>query len=401
MSRVKRMALILVIVMVSVLPCFADSLSLNTSINSISYGISDFGWGLFPIGTNFDYNKGFHPFKSLTNGATFYVGLLFEASTRWDNSGSPYISQYDYKTGKPYWSDGPTENTINAGYSRIVSQLETYLQQGFGINPVQGSGALVNLRLTWVSRFANSAESLQLVDKGPDDAIFNKPPFSTNEELVAYPWLEGGRQLWNNHLAFSSYWYFRESTTRTDNYDGAYMTTVFEYGPWWLGNNLFPDNVTSDFFRAYWSLEEKLTVFSIEQDNGWNWFNLELGHSNSISYTWGDVIPEHKINRDRLRGILSDAVYLKVTGPQFIATDCYPYIQLTINNNLYFGGVQNEITGKIRGIELRSSFDAEFHLRLFGFLHFRYRFHYYFINGFSTSAPNWKQDAEIGFYVSL
>ena len=392
--RVKRMALILVIVMVSVLPCFADSLSLSTSINSISYGISDFGWGLFPIGTNFDYNKGFHPFKSLTNGATFYVGLSFDVSSR-------SLGSYDYKTGKPYWSDGPTENTIGKSYFRIASQMDMYLEQGFGINPVQGSGAMVNLRLTWYSRFANSSESLNLSTKGPSGAIFNKPPFSTNEEIVAYPWLEGGRQLWNNHLAFSTYWYFRRSTTRTSNYDGVYMSTVFEYAPWWLGNNLFPDNVTSDYFRAYWELNERLTIFVIEQDNGWNWLNMELGHTNTVSYTWGDVIPEHKINTDRLRGNLSDTLYLKITGPQFIATDCYPYIQLNLTNNLYFGGVQNEITGKIHGIELRSGFNAEIHLRLFGFVHVRYRVGYDFIRGFSTSNPGWWQDAELGFYVSL
>lgn len=394
MSRVKRMALILVIVMVSVLPCFADSLSLSTSINSISYGISDFGWGLFPIGTNFDYNKVFHPFKSLTNGATFYVGLSFDI-------GSPWLWGYDYKTGKPYWSDGPTENTIDKVYFRIASQLDMFLEQGFGINPVEGSGAMVNLRLTWFSRFANYSESLDLSKSGPGNAIFNKPPFSTNEELVAYPWLEGGRQLWNNHLAFSTYWYFRRSTTRTSNYDGVYMSTVFEYGPWWLGNNLFPDNITSDYFRAYWELNEKLTIFVIEQDNGWNWFNMELGHTNTVSYTWGDVIPEHKINTDRLRGNLSDTIYLKITGPQFIATDCYPYIQLNLYNNLYFGGVQNEITGDIHGIELISGISGEIHLRLFGFIHVNYTFGYDFIRGFGTGDPGWWQNAELGFYVSL
>lgn len=394
MSRVKRMALILVIVMVSVLPCFADSLSLSTSINSISYGISDFGWGLFPIGTNFDYNKGFHPFKSLTNGATFYVGLSFDI-------GSPWLGGYDYKTGKPYWSDGPTENTIDKGYFRIASQLEMFLEQGFGINPVQGSGSLVNLRLTWVSRFANSSESLDLSKTGSGNAIFNKPPFSTNEELVAYPWLEGGRQLWNNNLAFSSYWYFRKSTSRVDTYDGFYMDTTFEMGPWWLGNNIFPDNVTSDYYSGRLYMEEKLTVFSVTQDNGWNWLTLELGHSNSVGYMLGDVVPEHKLQTDRLRGYLTDSVWVKFTGPQFIAADCYPYFQLNLNNTLAFGGVQNEITGDIHGIELISGISGEIHLRLFGFIHVNYTFGYDFIRGFGTGDPGWWQNAELGFYVSL
>ena len=199
----------------------------------------------------------------------------------------------------------------------------------------------------------------------------------------------------------SSYWYFRRSTSGTSTYEGLYMDLSFEIGPWWLGNNIFPDTVTSDFYRAYFSATQYMDVFSIRQENGWNWLNLMLGHSNTVSYTWGDVIPEHRIQRDRLRGQVSDSLYLRFTGPQFIASDCYPYFQVSLNNNIYFGGVQNDITGSISGVELVSSVSFEIHLRLFGFIHVNYRFGYDFIKGFEPEGPSWWQNAQLGFYVSL
>ena len=105
------------------------------------------------------------------------------------------------------------------------------------------------------------------------------------------------------------------------------MSIALEMGPSWLGNSVFPDAVTSDFYKLSWSMTEYLTLFVVEQDNGWNWINAMLGHSNTLGYTFGDVIPEHRLQTDRLRGYFTDSVWIKITGPQFIATDCYPYFQ--------------------------------------------------------------------------
>lgn len=397
MSLLKKAVLIILLALAAMMPCMADSYTLRTEINNVNW-LSGFGWGLFPVGTYFEYKTGFHPFDSLTHGAEYSIELSFDMA-------SPSISGYDYKTGKPTWSDGSTENTLDLEYFRIGAQINTYLQQGFGINPIQGSGPLVNVNLRWVSRFVNSSESLNVSNqgdgKGPSSAIFNKPPFSNGEVLVAYPWLEGGRQTWNNTLSLSTYWYFRRGTTRTDNYNGAYMDITLEAGPWWLGNSVLPDNITSNYYKAHFYLEEYLTAFVINQDNGWNWLNLVLGHSNSLGYTWGDVIPEHKIQTDRLRGYFNDSLWIRFTGPQFIATDCYPYFQVTLNNNLAFGGVQNEITGDIHGVELISSVNFEIHLRLFGFMHVNYTFGYDFIRGFSQASPAWRQSGQLGLSVSL
>lgn len=403
MSRLKKLVLAFFVCMAVLMPCYADSLSLSTGINSVSQGVSGFGWGLFPVGTTFEYSKGFHAFDSLANNAEFSLELQFGAGTIWPSGSkdSGYNRWYDYNTGRPWWWYGEPEDTLDISYFRFASQLNTYLQQGFGINPVAGSGALVNVNLRWVSRYAVSAESLDVSKNGPDNAVFSNPEvFPVGQHIPAFPWLEGDRHLWNNNLSLSTYWYFRRGTS-VDTYDGAYMDITLEAGPWWLGNSLFPDTVTSDYYKVHWSLEEYLTLFAVNQDNGWNWLNLMLGHSNSLGYTWGDVIPEHKIQTDRLRGYFTDSIWLRFTGPQFFATDCYPYFQISLNNSLAFGGVQNEISGNIRGVELNSSITFEMHLRLFGFIHVNYRFGYNFIKGFAPDVPNWWQDGQLGFYVSL
>lgn len=378
----------------------ADSFTMSTEINNVSYGVSNFGWGLFPIGTDFEYVTQFQLFDSLQHKAEFSLDMTFGVGTV-EPSGADGDRWYDYQTGLPWWYSPSSSSKLDIEYFRVYSQVETYLEQGFGTNPVAGSGPMVYLNLRWITRYAYAGESLGLSSDGPGGAVFDKPPFSTGESIPAYPWLEGDGNLWNNSLMLSSYWYFRRSTSGTSTYEGLYMDLSFEIGPWWLGNNIFPDTVTSDFYRAYFSATQYMDVFSIRQENGWNWLNLMLGHSNTVSYTWGDVIPEHRIQRDRLRGQVSDSLYLRFTGPQFIASDCYPYFQVSLNNNIYFGGVQNDITGSISGVELVSSVSFEIHLRLFGFIHVNYRFGYDFIKGFEPEGPSWWQNAQLGFYVSL
>ena len=400
MSKLRKLLLVVVFSAFILFSVFADSITMSTSINSVSYGVSNFGFGLFPIATNFDYYTSYPLFDSLLSPLEFDVELAFDvyqpSSSPTDNN----ISGYDYQTGKPWWSDGVTYNSLDKKYFRLGTQLSTYLQQGFGINPVEKAGSLVYLRLTFFSRFTYAGESLLLSSEGPGNTVFDKPPFSNGEHLQAYPWLEGDGRTLNNNLAFSTYWYFRKNTGPNDTFDGAYLDLTFEYGPSWLGNS-DAGVVKSNYYKASIYFEQYLTVFTVKQDNGWNWLNMMMGHSNSTGYTWGDVIPEHKLQTDRLRGYLNDYLYLRFVGPQFLATDCYPIVQVSLYNNLSFGGVQNDITGEISGIELRSGLSFQFRLRLFGFMNFRFECGYNFINGFAVASPGWWQNAQIGFYVSL
>lgn len=390
-----KKAIIFIFLLAAMSPAFSDSQTLSTEISAVSNGISGFGMGLFPTGTTFRYYRNFAISDALKNQAQFSIQFDFGLN-------NVDLGSYDLETGTPQWAgaDGGWLHEDADDYFRVHSTVNTYLQQGFGTNPVSGSGALVNVTLRFVSRFAKATEALDLTS--PDDAIFNQPPFNDGSHIAAYPWLTGDRLVWNNYLALNTYWYFRDYKTNTDNYDGAYLELSLEMGPWWLGNDITPDGVvTSDYYKALAYFEQRMMLLNVKRENGWNWVNVQLGHSNSVGYTWGDVIPEHKIQTDRLRGYANDSIWLRFTGPQFIAGDCYPYIQFTLYNNVSYGGVQNEVSGKSFGLELKSGVSGEFHLRLFGFIHVRYQFGYDFIKGFDLEGPSWWQNAQLGFYVSL
>ena len=139
----------------------------------------------------------------------------------------------------------------------------------------------------------------------------------------------------------------------------------------------------------------------MEQENGWNWMNMYIGHSNTLKYVSGSVVPENKMPDDRLRGSLEDRIWIHFNGPQFMAGDCYTNIEFNLYNTLMFGPVANEIDNITRAVELQSSFSARFQLRLFGFLRFEYQVGYDFIRGIWPDHPSWWQNSALQFYVSI
>ena len=388
------LALVIVLMLTVTGSVFADSFTLSTVINGVSGGPDGFGMGLFPLGTSYEYNTSF----PLSDAFIYDADLEIESSFSISEISLSESSGYDWKTGEPWWNNENPENKLSGRYFRPAATMYFRLTQGFGVNPVQESGSMMDLSIGLYTRYAVARERLNL---GGGVPFFENEVFTQGHDIPAYPWLYGSRNLWNSNLVLSSSWYFRRTTAPAGNYDGMSCALSVEWGPWWLGNSVSPDTVTSDYFKASGSATEYLTIFAVIQDNGWNWLTLMLSHSNSLGYTFGDVIPEHKIQTDRLRGYFTDTLAFRFTGPQFLAGDCYPYFEIRLNNNCYFGRVQNDITGNIKGWEFRSSISGEFHLRLFGFIHVNYTFGYDFMKGFDSASPNWWQSAQLGFYVSL
>lgn len=403
----KRLLTTILLLLLLPILVFADSFTFSTSIDGVNNGANGFGWGLFPLGTSFTYAKYFPMLKGNFEQARFNVSTSFSFGDNWIADG------YTFDGGIPYWS-----MTVNERYSEEIAKsfvggryfnpranLYLYLQQGFGTNPVSKSGPLLNIRLAWNTNYSMALEGnpfIQDVDYlnfvNPDGTT--KAPFGPDTKLPSMPWLQDNRININNNLALSTYWYF-EKWVGTDAYDGAYAELSLEAGPSWLANTISPKGINSNYWKAYAYLYEKLTLFSVKQDNGMNWATMYVGHSNSYTYTGGDVVPENKIPGDRLRHCLSDAIWIHFAGPQFIAGDCYSYIELGLYNNIYFGNVVNEVSQKTQAIELQSSFSGIFHLRLFGFIRFDYSFGYVFNRGLYAANPYWWQSAEVRFYVTV
>lgn len=410
----KRIITALLIMLLSAL-CFADSLTFDTYIDSVSGGQNGFGLGLFPLGTSFSYVN----YVPLLNDN--FPQTKFNISMEFGYSSTSLAEYYTYDKGIPYWSMTVAERNrdysdkyLSGEYFNPKTNIYLYVQQGFGTNPVSGTGSLVDLRLSWNTRYSMALEGNPFISS-VDSLLFVNPdgspkaPFGPNSSIHSMPWLQGNRMALNNNIGISSYWHF-DKWTGTDAYDGLYGELSFEYGPAWLANTLSPKSVQSNYYKTYAYLEEKLTLFSNKQDDGKNWTTMYIGHSNSFSHVGGNVVPENKIPGDRLRNTLTDSIWLHFAGPQFIAGDCYSFIEIGISNKVYWGNVVNELINQTKAIELISDIYGLFHLRLFGFIRFEYSFGYSFIRGISASdpkdmsnmaAPGWWQNAELRFYVSV
>ena len=188
--------------------------------------------------------------------------------------------------------------------------------------------------------------------------------------------------------------------------DGVYGYLTFEYSPAWFFNKFSPSGyVASDYYRFYAYLEEKLVLMEEKQDNGWNWLSIYFGHSNTFNHVGGDVVPYYKVPSNYLANQISDRFWLHFMGPNFITSDCFSYVELSLNNNLYFGGTVNS-TEPYEGISYSGSLDLKLHLRLFGFIRFEYSCSYAFARGINASDdsaayPRWSQGATLNFYVSI
>ncbi len=378
---------------------FADSFTFSTEIDGVS-NYKGFGRDLFPVGTTFAYSNYFKVYKEQKQQTQFFLQANMQFNTSWVDT------DYDYLTGEPRWANTNAENKSLAflpggQYFNPRSYIEAWVQQGFGKNPVSGGSPLVNIRFG-----INSYYSIALEKINSSSFIFvnadgtPKSPYGDGFTSPAFPWMEGNRRALNNYLFLRTYWYMTRYIAR-DFSEGIYGELSLEYGPSWFANTLFPGGVQSDFYKLYGYLEQKLSLFSIKQDNGFVWSYLYLGHSNSISYTGGDVVPLNKLPSDRLRWSANDRIWLRFMGPQFIASDCYSYFDLSLSNNLYFGKVVNEVSQESEAIELQSSIGGTFHLRLFGFIRFEYSFGYNMFRGIWSSSPGWWQNANLRFYVSV
>lgn len=393
----RRLSAIAIVLILLLFPAAADSYSLSAYISGVSGGVDNIGFGLFPIGTTFGFERLF-PLVPGERDAEFQ----FEMSFAFNNS--TIDERFDYMTGKPLWQSSDIDR-LEGTYFNPRSSIDVYLDQGFGDNPLYADGSLVNLRLGFNARYSMALERVDLSKAGNEDPpLFvdwsgnPKPPFDGS--LPAYPWLEGNRRVYTDYLYFNAYLNLdRDTPTDAEAEHGLGLDLTFEYGPKWFFNSL--SGVQSDFWRAGLYLEEKMELFTVYQDNGWNWVNMYIGHSNTLRYTGGAVVPVNMLPEDRLRALVSDRIWIHFTGPQFLAGDCFAFIELNLYNTLMFGSVANGSGPASFSIELQSSFSACIQVRLFGFIRLEYQVGYDFIKGIWPEYPSWWQNAALSFYVSV
>lgn len=392
---------------------YEEPVTLWTEINGVS-GYPGFGLGLAPVSTNFQYVRSD---VDLFKGAAFRSKFYFYVSYGFSNFTD---GGREWDTGRPYWDVTYYDvGTINgqSGYDKFntgeafrqYGLFEFWFGQPFIQNPVEGSeyANLFEIRFGINMRYSAITESLNLGNGGmPTFVDLNGNPrgifaiADVDNPIIAFPWLNGNRRNLVNYLYATLYFYpYRE--VREDVQDGVYGSLTFEYGPKWLLNNISPNGyVSSDFYRINAYLEEKLVLYDERQSNNWNWISIYFGHSNSFNYVDGDVVPDHKTPGFYLSGQLSDRFWFHIMGPNFIAPDCYSYIELSMYNDFYFGHAVNT-TQRYEGFAHNGSFGLSLHLRLFGFIRFEYNCSYAFAQGLNAGYPAWSQGATLNFYISL
>ena len=404
----KKLLCILLLSILLLTPLSADSNSLNTEITTVSMGPHNFGLGLAPTGTNFMFYKSFQMIPNYKHKAYFSTRLIFSALN------NQKIDSYNYETGTPEWynklydiKDIYNDYYISGKYFKPEASVTLYLSQGFGTNPVEGSGPLIKLSTTWNSTFSIALEDLDLQVKDKDISLFIDPstglykkPFGPETHIQAYPWLQDNRISLINNFKFSVDIYLKKNKGFNIS-DGLSISSYIEFGPNWLGNTVSMLYPTADYYKAGISVSENLALYSLKQDNGLNWLSIGFSHYNALNHTGGNIVPYNKLPSNRLTNTFSDSWTITFYGPQFIAWDCYSDISLSINNNLNFGHVVNEKAKTTFATELNTTLNMRFHLRLFGFMHFEYKLQYLFAGGIHCWYPNLKQKAKVSFYIAL
>ena len=411
-GKMKKLFIIFVTLFLSLSILYADDyqepITLKTDITGVG-SYKNFGLGLAPVSTTFEYYRTDLDWFELSKfKSQFYFNITYGFAETSDNN-------REWDTGQPAWAlTVHDKNKISSKFSsgtyfRQYGAMELRFEQPFIDNPIEGSEQkyLFEFKFGLNMRYTNISERLSLgSDASPTFVDINGNPKGIYAEagvgnpIIAWPWLNGNRKTLSNYMFASLYFYpYRE--VRESVQDGVYGYVTFEYGPKWLLNSISPKNYTSaDYYRIYAYLEEKLVLLDDRQDNNWNWFAIYFGHSNTFNHVGGDVVPYYKMISNYFSNQLTDKFWLHFMGPNFIAKDCFTYMELSLTNNFYFGEVVNA-TQIYEGISYTGALGVKLHLRLFGFIRFDYDCSYNFAGGISASNPAWSQKATLQFSIAV
>lgn len=366
----KRNILIaIVLILFSILPLYSSPL-FNEAINGTQTGVKNIAGGYLPISF------------SVRKTAKLNIFEDEEKATLSFNSGyslseSEEYASYDDENGHPSFI-GYSVNSSNRSFFNPTATLSLSLSQSFD---------KWNYSITLNSRYSQIEEPLI---RSSDEKVFsfsekkegkwvNK--YSDKDKIYSSPWFYGERTNLTNYITLSG--------SRTFSVKGLdYMSVAlnFEAGPFWLLNNVSNGGITlSDYWRVSASSTQQIVLKNERQSINLRWLTITAQHSDSLSYTGGKISPQNKINSFRLRGVLSDTFSVNFSGPELYDSGTTISASLSYNNSLYFGGFQNERSGKDRGWAYSSNLSSSFNLRLFGFISFYYYTTFYIADGYNGS----------------
>ena len=343
----KRNILIaIVLILFSILPLYSSPL-FNEAINGTQTGVKNIAGGYLPISFSIRKTAKLNIFEDEEKSTlTFNSGYSLSESTEY--------ASYDDETGHPRFSINSSERSFfNPTATLSLSLSQSFDKWNYSIT-LNSRYSQIEERLS-----SSSGSGFYLSEKNSEGKWVNK--YSDKDKIYSSPWFYGERTNLTNYITLSG--------SRTFSVKGLdYMSVAlnFEAGPFWLLNNVSNGGITlSDYWRVSASSTQQIVLKNERQSINLRWLTITAQHSDSLSYTGGKISPQNKINSFRLRGVLSDTFSLNFSGPELYDSGTTISASLSYNNSLYFGGFQNERSGKDRGWAYSSNLSSSFNLRLF------------------------------------
>ncbi len=392
--NIRNRAVTAVVLLLLVLPLSAAPL-FNEYISDVGTGPNRIAQGLLPLTFSVSKNARLQILGEGDDKASLNFSMSYGLSQTGD------YFYYDRETGVP------VNSWLNNGAEHTSSYYYYY-------NPTGTLSLSLSQKLDdWTysvslsSRYSNPQEGLGYSSQaGAQELTFSAydseadrwtQKYTTKDSVYAYPWLYGNRTNLNNWFSLSASRYIYTFT----NLDSFYMSLSFEAGPKWMLNTVSNDGITlSDYYRISAYSSQSMTLRDEKQSISLRWLRISLSHSDSLSYTFGSIVPQNKLNTYRLGGSLSDSVTLSFAGPQMFSSDTTLSMSLNYSNTLYFGHFENVKDSLIFGMAYASTLSCAFNVTLFGIVTFNYHIDYYFADGYSGTL-GLRGSGEVGMSFNL
>ena len=316
----KKRIIIGIILFISMAFVYGES-TFTTSFTGTGEASEYLSGGLLPFTVSWTKNKSLQMLDE-EEFEKAHLTLSFSSSI---SNVQDWNGGYDIATG----AIGGNDPFYGKKYFNPTASISMSLSQKFEFWTINGS---------FSTRYSHPMESLTLSnqkDLGEVSLVFGND-YWDKDAIASYPWFYGER---NNFTANMGVSFSRNYIVK--GLDSMNVSLGFEMGPWWMLNSISNGNRLSDYYRVSGSASQSVRLKNTEQSIQLRWISISASHSNSFSYTFGSIVPQHKIGSYRLRGSLSDTFSISVSGPQLYDSSTTISGSASLVNVLYFGSTEN------------------------------------------------------------
>lgn len=355
---------------------------------------SSFAQGMFPTNVDAEFTlPGLTVIPGNSTGLSFRLDFGYTGRSLTQN---PQTGEYID------WNNHEFDKDYPSSYSVLYSAWSLKFSQGLAYSPVT-KGDLLTLWVSYDGRWEQAMERLEVSRDPSAVKMFTSQVFPAGP-LRGTPDLQGNRYMLSTALRTGFSLNLKKGTTATE--DGVSISGSVTFAPWWLLNDFDMFGGKSDYMKLSFSVSAGYTLLQIKRANDWNKFSMVLTDTLDYRYLDGPKVPRFaesggiwNVGPQNLAHNITNTLRLYLYGPQFIASDCYPYMYFFLDLG-YSGGYLNNTDHTKSYDYFMGSAGVHVHLRLFGIFHMYYDLGYIFLPEYGKPpAHTWP--GSFGFYISL